>query len=159
METTWIVLANASRARIFESVDGRAATEVLTLVHPGSRLKATELSGHPLGHAEKHIGSSGHGSVVFSPRTDPHDKETHAFAQELARQLHEAVSGGRCQALLLAASSAFLGELRAALSDVTRGVVRASDDVDLTELPTLALQHRLAAWLAQHVTSTGPAPD
>lgn len=148
MGTTWIVLANASRARIFEAADGRAPAEVRSLAHPGSRLKAGDLAEHHAGHAEKHVGSAGHGSPAYPPSSDPREKEHRAFARELAGVLHDAVTGGQAQRLVLSASSDFLGELRGCLSPAAARAVSASHAVDLTGLPTLELQHRLAALLA-----------
>jgi hypothetical protein len=60
------------------------------------------------------------------------------------------ISGGRCQALLLVASSPFLGELRSCLGAAAAGAVVGSEGLDLTELPTLELQHRLAELIAAH---------
>lgn len=153
MGTTWIVLANASRARIFESVDGRAPAEVRTLVHPGSRLKVGDLDEHHAGHAERHVGVGGHGSPAYPPSSDPRAKERHAFARELAHVLQGAVTGGLAQRLVLSASSDFLGDLRGCLDPAATRAVDASHAADLTELPTLELQHRLAALLAPQ----GPA--
>lgn len=157
METTWIVLANASRARIFESADGGAASEVRALVHPASRLKAAELDAHHAGHAERHVGTGGHGSPAYPPRGDPREREHRAFAHDLARELHDAVAGGQVQRLVLAASSDFLGELRAALRGAAARAVVASHAADLTELPTLPLQQRLAEWLAALPGAAGEA--
>lgn len=157
METTWIVLANAARARIFESVDGRAPTEVRTLAHPGSRLKAGELAEHHAGHAERHVGVAGHGSPAYPPSSDPRDKEHQAFGRELAQVLHAAVAGAQVRRLVLSASSDFLGVLRGSLDAATTRAVVASHAADLTELPALELQQRLAALLAEAAPRGRPA--
>jgi len=144
MKTTWIVLANAARARIFEARDpGAAPQEVQTLVHPASRAKGTALADDRPGHAERQATESGPGGTAYPPRTDVKSKEQHAFAREVAQLLHEAVGSRRCERLLLAASNPFLGELRAALSPAAAAAVAHSEAADLTALPVLELQGRL----------------
>jgi len=145
MNTTWIVLANASRARIFESKNEHRAREVATLVHPASRMSAAELGAERAGHSERHnrdIGSA------YEPPTDAHRKEHAQFARELAQAVHEGVVARRCDTVLLVASNPFLGELKACLSDAASRAVVEYVAKDLTELATLELQHRLAELLA-----------
>jgi protein required for attachment to host cells len=150
MNITWIVLANASRARIF-AVDGGPGrpVEVTDLVHPASRQKGSELGQDRAGHAERHGADSGQGGASFDPRTDPRQKEHVQFAHELAATLHDGVTGRRCKALLLVASDPFLGELKACLSAATRPAVVRSVPKDLTGLALPELHERLAALMAE----------
>ena len=148
MNTVWIVLANAARARIFEAQGERKPREVAGLVHPGSRLKAGALTHDRAGHCER-LGSDGGGSS-YQPPTDPRQKQHQRFAHELAQAVHEGVSGRRCDTVMLVASNPFLGELRSALSGAVRPAVVDCVAKDLTELETPDLQRRLAEMLAAH---------
>lgn len=144
MKTTWIVLANAARARIFEAREpGSPPAEVQTLVHPASRARGAELGDDRPGHAERQATESGPGGTAYPPRTDPKTKEQMAFAREVAQCLHEAVGQRRCERVMLVASNPFLGELRAALSPAVAAAVAHSEPADLTALPVLELQARL----------------
>ncbi|MBI3157437.1 MAG: host attachment protein [Burkholderiales bacterium] len=149
MKTTWIVLANAARARIFEAgAAGATPTEVRTLVHPASRLKGHELTEDRPGHAERQTASTAApGGTGYPPRADPRVKEQHAFAREIAQLLHDALGAGHCARIVLAASNPFLGELRAALTPAVAGAVAHSEPADLTALPVLDLQSRLRELL------------
>lgn len=149
MKTTWIVLANAARARIFEAgAAGAAPTEVHTLVHPASRLKGHELTEDRPGHAERQTASTAHpGGTAYPPRADPRAKEQHAFAREIAQVLHDALGAGHCGRIVLVASNPFLGELRAALTPAAATAVAHSEPADLTALPVLDLQSRLRELL------------
>lgn len=154
MTTTWIVLANASRARVFEARDdGAAPAEVLDLTHPESRLHGAELGSSRAGHGERHGPDGSQGGTAYPPRTDPRDKAHEAFARELAQRLREALAGARCERLVLAASSPFLGALRAALDPATAAAVVRSEAVDLTTLAAPALRARL-----QELIVASPSP-
>ena len=110
MDRTWIVVANAARARLceYDPRDG-SLTEMADFVHAPARQKGSDLASDRPGHAEK-----GQASVrtSFEPHTDAHHKERVHFARELAQHLNEAVVQGRCPAVALIASNPFLGEPR-----------------------------------------------
>ncbi|NML18209.1 host attachment protein [Azohydromonas caseinilytica] len=147
MKHEWILTANASRARLYgRDAPDEALKEMQTLEHAESRLRTSDLSSDHAGHenADQHHG----GGVSFAPRTDPRRKEHQRFAQEIALRLSEGVRTGRCTALTICASSPFLGELRAALDEPTRQVLRASVDVDLSACGAAELERRLASLAA-----------
>lgn len=149
MKTTWIVLANAARARIFEARErDTPPVEIHSLVHGASRMKGGELRLDRGGHTELHGSDTGQGGAAYQPKTDARDKEHTAFAREIAQLLHKGVSSRACERVLLAASAPFLGELRAALDPAVAQVVADSVASDLTGLETLPLRERLAQMLA-----------
>jgi protein required for attachment to host cells len=150
MEKTWIVLANASRARIFARASQSGGLEELAdLTHPQSREKGLELSSDREGHAQKAHGDPGHAGTAFQPHTDPRQKEHAIFAVEVSRHLEEAVRSGRCLTLALIASDPFLGELKAHLGEAAKRVVMATIPRDLTTFAGPELAQRVSEALDQ----------
>jgi protein required for attachment to host cells len=137
----WIVVANASQARILEH---DAATDALVvrheLSHPASRAKASELATDRPGHEAT---DNSPGGNRFEPRSDPRRKEHHAFAREIAGVLDEAWKRGQQGSICIAASSPFLGELKKELGDALRDALDATVDSDLTSLDPRELLLRL----------------
>lgn len=150
MENSWIVLANAARARIFERdpTDGKLA-ELTDFVHPGSRQKASELASDRPGHAQKAHGDPGQASTAFTPRTDLRRREHEEFARQLAQYLDGAVAQRRCTSLVLIASNPFLGELKTHLGTATQKVLALAAPMDLTSVATPELERRVSEVLAK----------
>jgi protein required for attachment to host cells len=148
MKQTWIVLANASRARILdrEPESGRLE-ELADLVHPQSREKTSDLTSDREGHAQKAHGDPGHAGTAFQPRTEPRQKEHAVFAHEVSRHLEDAVAQGRCEALVLIASDPFLGELKSHLGHAATRVLGATIPRDLTSFSGHDLAHRVTEAL------------
>jgi protein required for attachment to host cells len=144
----WLVVANASRARILEEGETqtgkrRPYVHVADLVHTQSRQKGMDLGGDRAGHKE---GSSpGLAGAAYTPRTDPREREHDRFAREVAQMLDKAVAAHRCAGLVLVASSPFLGHLKSHLGEqATKAVVRTLD-ADYTALDEPELADRLAS--------------
>ena len=129
--STWIVLANASRARVCERDDSRAGLhDLMDFVHTQSRQKGSELGADRPGHVEHGMGSGLRGGTGLEPRTDPRQKEHETFAREIAHHLDKGVASGLCERIVLIASNPFLGELRAQLGPATARAVRAASPSD-----------------------------
>jgi protein required for attachment to host cells len=144
---TWILLANATQARLCvrDPADGRVQ-QVARFEHPASRLKAQALASDRPGHVEKTEGSQRSGTAL-SPRADPRRKEHQHFARELAGVLDQGVRDKRCSALVLMASNPFLGELKEELGEASRQALRATVPSDFTLLEGPQLRHRLTQVL------------
>jgi protein required for attachment to host cells len=144
VKRNWLVVANASRARVLEEADlDGHYTHVADLVHPQSRLKGGQLAGDRPGHVEG-IGH-GLGSAAYLPRTNPRTREHDRFAREVAARLNEGVAGGRCAGLTLVASDPFLGQLKSHLGEQTRKLLLRTVAADYTALRDDALLAKLAA--------------
>jgi putative phosphoribosyl transferase len=145
MNRTWVVVANAARARLceFDPRNG-ALTEMADFVHPSSRQKGNKLATDRPGHAEKGQASM---RTSFEPHTDAQHKEHERFARELALQLNVAVAAHRCPAVALVASNPFLGEIKAHLDDAATRVLVATEAADLTHCETRQLERRVAQLL------------
>jgi protein required for attachment to host cells len=145
MRRTWIVVANAARARLceFDPRDG-SLTEMADFMHPAGRQKGGELESDRPGHAEKGLASV---RTSFEPHTEVHHKERELFARELAQHLDLAVAQGRCPAVALIASNPFLGELKAQLGKGTTKAVVATSPTDLTHCGMPELTRRVGELL------------
>ena len=133
MQKTWVLIANAERARCFERhPTDHSLTELADFVHPHTSLTGEAGGGDLTGAAGKGHGRTGHAGTQFEPRTDAHAKERGSFARQLADYLNEGVAAQRCNALVLIATSPMMGELRPCLSSAAEKLVRSSVTSDLT---------------------------
>jgi hypothetical protein len=140
----WALVANASRARVF-TVDRSAGrlTEIADFVHPAARMAGAALGDERGGHSERGTADGGAGGAAFEPRTDRRHKELAGFARELAGFLGDAVAQHRCGGVLLIASDALLGQLRAHLNSATTEAVRVAEPLDIGWLDEPALSRRV----------------
>jgi protein required for attachment to host cells len=146
MKPTWIVIADGSRARLFEQMQPTGPwRELRAWVNPASRLRTESLAFDQLGRAAK----GQPGATSFVPRTTPRQREHRRFAHELSRHLDLGVRSGQCDSLVLIASNALLGELRQALPNQAAKRVRWSVPVDLTSFSGRELQARFEALRPQ----------
>jgi len=140
MESTWVLVANASTARLFVSEDPRRSLRLdREFDHPESRMKGRELVADRPGH--------GLGNGTFVPASDPHDQQAEAFAAKLAGVLEQGRTSGACRRIVLIASPAFLGLLNAKLTSAARALVSDSLQKDYTRSDEKALQAILAEAL------------
>ena len=103
MEKTWIVVADNSRARIFEVMDrSETLRELEDLVNPAGRLHDSELrtdnTGRYFGKGERMQGHAAH------PRVEPGEHETELFAKRVADHLEQARVEHRFEQLCLIAA-------------------------------------------------------
>lgn len=127
--TTWIVVADGSRGRIF--VQDKATgplVESEDLIHSRARLRESELRSDRAGRER---GVFGQGSSMFDARTEAHAHEAENFAKEIAEHLEAGRTSGKFQHLVLMAPPAFLGDLRGKLSDEVRKLVVGEVGKDL----------------------------
>ena len=144
MEKTWVLIANAERARCFERhATDHTLTELIDFVHPQSSLGGAASEGDPTGAAGKGHGRTGHAGTQFEPHTEAHAKERASFARQLADYLNEGVAAQRCTALVLIATGPMLGELRPCLSSAADKVVRSRIASDLTRYQGPELKQRV----------------
>ncbi len=150
MKSTWIVLANAARARIFNRDPGSGhLQELADLIHPESREHGRDLDTDRPGHAQKGHGDAGHAGTAFQPHTGALQREHTAFALEVARYLDRAAVEGRCAELVLIASDPFLGGLKSHLGASSRHMIRDSVPRDLTSFTGKDLEDRVSDAMGQ----------
>jgi protein required for attachment to host cells len=142
MKRNWLVIANASRARVLEESDTLGQyRHVADLVHPESRQKGTDLGTDRPGH----VMGAGHGlgGTSYELRTDPKEREHDRFAREVASAVNDGVADGRCAGITLVASDPFLGHLKAHLNNGARRLLLRSVAADYTTLPDAEALQRL----------------
>lgn len=144
MEKTWILIANAERARCFERhAADHSLTELIDFVHPRLSLEAQAGGGDLTGAAGKGHGRTGHAGTQFEPHTDARAKERASFARQLADYLNEGIAGQQCHAIVLVATSPMLGEIRPCLSPAADKAVKRSLASDLTRYQGPDLKQRI----------------
>ncbi len=154
--STWVLVGDSSRARIFVVGDDKELKLVQEFDHPESRAMAHDLTSDRPGRTQQ-SGSPGHGNggpsnggptkgsrSGMAPHTDPKAVEAEHFAHSLATVLDKGLSSNTTAHLLLVAPPHFLGLLREALPDSVKKRVSASLDKDFTHLGVRDLTTRLA---------------
>lgn len=140
----WLVVANASRARVLEESDRAGVYVHLTdLVHPQSRQKGTDLADDRPGHVPG-TSAYGTGSTAFDPRTNAREREHDRFAREVATAVNHGIAARSCVGLVLVASNPFLGHLKEHLSEQAKKAILRSVAADYTALNERELAQRLA---------------
>lgn len=141
MKRMWVLVAESSRARLFET-DGGADElhELDDFVHPASRQHDRDLNTDLPGRS---FDRAGQGRHAMEEPTSPKAYEAEDFARELARRLEEGRTANRFGRLGLIASPAFLGTLRRHLSAETEKLVAFSLDKNLA--------HMEAAEIRSHI--------
>ena len=139
-DTIWILVANASRARLFAA---NASSEdwqlVEELTHPESRTRPTLLYEQP----ENPNAGAKHKP---SPENQPDarmDFEAERFAKELSKKLDQGFDAHTYRQLVIAAPPQFLGMLRGELSKRVQGVLLMDMRGDFTTEKPREVQERI----------------
>ena len=138
MATTWIVAADASRARILQVMDReRRLAEIDDLLNPEGRLHERELvrDAHP-----RLRGTRGPGSDREEPATVEHEVER--FAKTIGDYLDKARTSHRYDRLHLIAPPRFLGQLRKELGKEVEKLVAEELPKDLSWLDARDLEQK-----------------
>ena len=148
MSTEWIVVADASHARLVRrDRDDEPLIAVSTWRHDASHGKPSETGSERPGHGTTDWHAGG---MRFEPRIDPRRKEHEHFAAEIAARLEHAAEHGQFARLSIYAPAGFLGELRAALGRHAQERLRVALDVDLVAYGLDELERRIAHALRAH---------
>lgn len=154
MEVTWIVTANAGRARFFSQTRPNARLEeVNDMVNTAARLRTAETETDELGQlsASKSIHSVGaptQGSG-YQPNQSPAEHQTELFARSVADYLLQAQQDGRFNRLVLAASPEFLGVLRKLLDAKVADAIGLEINKDYTQAQKDKLTDQIEAHAAK----------
>lgn len=139
---TWILVANASRARIFTSPErGKPWQTVGEFEHPESRMKNRDINMKEQGRTKQSFGA-GH-RPMMEPVTEPKEVDAEHFAHQLANKLTDGAQRQVYEGLVLVAPPHFLGLLRKILSESTQKFVTATVDKDYTASDVRELVERL----------------
>jgi protein required for attachment to host cells len=155
MDTTWIVSADAGRARIFaESNPSKPLQEVEDMVNGAARLRDIDINTDgvsPLaaGKSSNNTGGALPGSD-YEPAQTPAQHNAEIFSKEIATYLLQAQRDGKFKKLALVASPKFLGLLRVALDPQLKTLVSLEINKDYTHSNAQQLQEQIKAHNAAH---------
>jgi protein required for attachment to host cells len=136
MSVTWIMVANASQAKLFANRGPRKGLELVKeLLHPESRIKTSNLV------SDRSGSGPGHGSFIQA--TDPKHHEAEIFAHEISRALEVGRVNNAYDRLILVASKPFMGLINQRLPGQVRNMLSQSIDKDYTRLPPRDLVDQL----------------
>jgi protein required for attachment to host cells len=149
MSATWIVTANAGRARFFLESDPAAPLEEIgDMVNDAVRLPAEETETDRLGPTaatkSKHGSGAAQPGKTYQPHTTPHEHQTELFAKNVSKYLLKEFQLGRFKQLTLVASPEFLGELRSQVDSNLKPAVTREITKDYTQLGPSQLREQLA---------------
>ncbi len=134
MEKMWVLVAESSRARLFETDRAHGPLrELEDFVHPAARQHERELNTDLPGRT---FDSAGQGRHAMEEPTRPKVSEAEEFARQLAARLEDARTEHCYARLGLIAAPAFLGLLRQHLSAETQKLVSFTLDKNLAHMET-----------------------
>lgn len=138
--TTYIVVTDAARARVFARAAG-VLNEIEDLAHPESREHTGDLRTGGKGEA-------GSGPNLHQTGNEDATADKHAmfFAKEVADYLKNARSQGKADSFMIIAAPKFLGQLREKMDSNTRDMVIKELDKDLSK----ASKEQIAKALGYH---------
>ena len=131
MAITWILVANASLARLYEHLGPKKGLKLIKeLEHPESRMKNAELSSDKAGSFQV---SSDSGRGSREQQTPPKLNAARNFAHALAKELYLGRSRNEFGRAILVAPPAFMGMLNATLDAPTAHMVSGRLEKDYTK--------------------------
>lgn len=141
MHSTWIVVADAGRGRIFEMQQKGHLAEIEDFANPAERERNADLRTDGYGRFYgKGDQQEGH---TAEPPVSPKEHEAELFATHIAEYLDKARSRNKYSSLRLIAAPSFLGVLRNKLNEEVRKLVDQELDQDLTKVSVRELEQRL----------------
>jgi protein required for attachment to host cells len=144
--TTWILIADGARARIFANHGpGKGVEAVEGAEFAADHRPDREILSDKPGRTFESVGTTRH---AIQPHHDPHRELKRAFSERLAQLLDQKLAQKAYDRVVLVAPPVTLGDLREALSDPVKAAVYAELGKDLTKTPTHELPEHLAAVLA-----------
>lgn len=134
---TWIVAANAGRARIFSQASAVASLEQIDdMVNEATHLRTSETEsdglGRRTGSTARSSGNTPAQASGYQPHQTPVEHQNELFARAVAAYLLQAHQEHRFKQLRLVASPEFLGLLRKQLAPALQAAVKSTLDKDYT---------------------------
>jgi protein required for attachment to host cells len=127
VRTTWAVVADGGRARVFERRAG-LWSEIEALAFEADDPPSRDWGRDRPGRTHESADQARH---AIEPRSDPHEEAKKATAARIAAGLDAAASAGRFDLVFLVAPPRILGTLRSALGPAARRKVSGSLAKDL----------------------------
>lgn len=144
MTTTWILVANASEAKLYANKGiNKGLEQIASFDHPESRKKGVDLVTDRAGHMQ----SSGNGHGSRQPATDPRQYEHENFARELAQHVEKGRTNNQYQRLIVAAEPHFRGLLNTTFSGQVKSLISECLDKDYTKATDKELATHLEKFI------------
>ena len=142
--TTWILVSDASRAKLFTTELREHDWKLVEQFdHPEGRETSSEISpSSPPGKSQQSTAPGAH-HTAFQPRTTPKEAEAERFAHLLGEHLNHAVEQAAFDHLVLVDPPHMLGMLRQKLKSPVAARLRATVNKDLARLSGAELRERL----------------
>lgn len=141
MSTTWILVANASMAKLYANHGIKKGLELIKeFSHPESREKSSNLVSDRPGHNP----GTGNGHGSFVPPSSPKEVEAGRFAQELACAVEEGRVSNFYDRLILVASKPFSGMLNTEFSQHVKQRLSDVVEKDYTKMTAQKISEQLA---------------
>lgn len=141
---TWIVVSDASRARLFMKDAGSSQwVKFEELDHPPSRWRAKDLVTDRQGRNSTSSGRTGKTRQTTSPTTSPLEVEEQRFAHQLGKLLNDAHAQNAFDQLVLIAEPHFLGLLRQELAARVHKSIYATINKDYAGLDEATIAERV----------------
>lgn len=124
-----VVVADASRARVFSAANKTAALiETNDLVNTASRLRDQDLIAD--GHGSGAV-SAGHGKHTMGHEDDAHKHQISQFSRQLTDEIEKVRNTGTLRRIYIIAPPTFLGLIRSNLTKASTKLVEGSINKDL----------------------------
>lgn len=136
MATTWIVAADASRARVLQVTDREQLLEVEDFVNPEGRLHNREIDSDARGRFP--------GGNTWQPEVEAVEHQNELFAKRVADYLDKARTEHRYDRLVIAAPPKTLGQLRKSLPREVEKLVADELPKDLSGLSAREIERYFA---------------
>ena len=144
MTTTWILVANASEAKLYANTGiSKGLEKVAAFDHPDSRKKNSDLVTDRSGHMQ----SAGNGHGARQPATDPKQHEHENFAREIAHHIEHGRTGNQYQRLIVAAEPHFRGLLNNTFSTQVHSLISENLEKDYTKVTQKELCGHLEKYI------------
>lgn len=151
MDATWIVTANASRARFFcQARPKDALEEINDMANTAARLRTSDTETDRMGPTaatkSQHNVGGATPNKTYQPAQMPAQHEMELFARDVAGFLLKGYQEGRFKRLSLFSSPEFLGMLRKQLHPEVKSATSLEINKDYTQLAARQLQAQLEAY-------------
>ncbi len=137
----WVLVANASSARIFHLENMQKLVELKAFVHPESRMHEKDLVSSTPGRDSASVGIRKH---ALEPKTSQKDQEFTLFAKSISDHLEQALKHNEFSELYIAAAPTFLGILRQNLHQSIQHMIKKEINKDLVHSSTREILDQIA---------------
>lgn len=141
MAITWILVANASLAKLYANLGpNKGLSLIKEWMHPESRQKAADL-------VSDRAGAIMSGKGMRQSQTLPKEHQAKVFAMEIAKELYHGRARNAFGRAILVAPPGFMGMINTNLDGPTAQMISDRFEKDYTKTPEPALKARLASCI------------